>query len=68
MTSYFKSDENLGDSSNFVAWKVRLDIVANNSDVLDYIQGKVPEPLENAYVVAKKKHKIGELKEEKNYS
>eukprot|EP00253_Pinus_taeda_P023604 PITA_23604 len=63
MTSFFNSDEKLHNSSNFVAWKVRLEIIANNNDVLDYIQGKVPEPPENASVVAKNKYKKGELRE-----
>jgi len=41
MSSYFfKEHEKLGDSSNFVAWKIRLEIIANNNDVLEYIQGK----------------------------
>lgn len=41
MTSYFNGDEKLGDSSIFVACKFMLDIIADNNDVLDYIQGKV---------------------------
>lgn len=65
MTCFFKSDEKLGDSSNFVACKVRLEIIADNSDVLDYIQVKVPKPPENASAAAKNKHKKGELKQKK---
>jgi len=34
----------------------------DNNDVLDYIQGKVSEPPENASVIVKYKHKKGELK------
>jgi len=65
MASFFKSDEKLGDSSNFATWKVRLEIVADNNDVLDYIKGKVPAPPENASKSFKKKHKKGELKQSK---
>jgi len=43
-SSFFKEHEKLGDSSNFVAWKIRLEIIADNNDVLEYIQGKVYEP------------------------
>lgn len=42
-----------------------MEIIANNNDVLDHIQGNVPKPLENSFVVAKNKHKKGELKEKK---
>jgi len=65
MTSFFKSDEKLGHSSNFVAWKVRLEIIADNNDVLKYIQGKLLESPENASATTKNNHKKGELKERK---
>ena len=64
-TSYFKEVEKLGDSFNFAAWKIRLEIISDDNDVLEYIQGKVPEPLENALVAAKNKYKKGELKAKK---
>ena len=62
MSSFFKQNEKLCDSSNFAAWKVKLEIIANNNNVLDYIQENVLEPLENYFVVVKNKHKKGELK------
>ena len=63
MSSYtFKEHENFGDASNFTTWKVRLEIIADNNDVLDFIQGRVPEPPVNASAVVKNKHKKGELK------
>eukprot|EP00253_Pinus_taeda_P032761 PITA_32761 len=62
MSSSFKENEKLGDSSNFAARKVRLEIIVDNNDVMGYIQGKVSEPPENASVAAKNKHKKGELK------
>lgn len=64
-TSYFKKNEKLGDSSNFATWKIRLQIIADDNDVWEYIQGKVLEPLENAPTAAKNKYKKGELKAKK---
>jgi len=43
-SSTFKEHEKLGDASNFVAWKVRLDIITDNNYVLEHIQGRMPEP------------------------
>ena len=63
MSSFFKENQKLGDSSNFVAWKFRLEIIDDNNDVFEYIQGKVLEPLENAFDTAKNKYKKAELKE-----
>jgi len=65
MSSLFKENETLGNSSNFTAWKVKLEIIADNKDVLDYIQGKVPKPPKNSSDVVKNKHKKGELKAKK---
>ena len=45
-TSFFKENEKLCVSSNFFAWKIRLEIMVDNNDALEYIQGNVPEPLE----------------------
>jgi len=61
-SSTFKEDENLGDTSNFVAWKVRFEIIADNNDVLEYIQGGMPEPPENASTSFKNRYKKGESK------
>ena len=55
----------MGDSSNFVAWKVRLEIIAVNNDVLDYIQGKVPDSSENPSIAFNNKQNKGELKSNK---
>ena len=51
----------MGDSSNFAAWKFKLEIITDNNDVLDYIQGRVPKPPEIASVVVRNKHKKDEL-------
>jgi len=36
-SSTFEEHEKLGDASIFAAWKVRLEIISNNNDVLEYI-------------------------------
>lgn len=64
-TSYFKENEKLGDSSNYVAWKIRLEIILEDNNVLEYIQEKVPAPLESAPTTAKNNYKKGELKVKK---
>lgn len=61
-TSRFKDTETLVGSSNFVAWKIRLEVILDNDDVLEYMEGKVPNSSENDLVAAKVKYKKGELK------
>ena len=55
----------MGDASNFGAWKVKLEIIADNNDVLEYIQGRMPEPPENASASLKNRYKKGESKAKK---
>lgn len=64
-TSYFKNTEKFGDSSNFDAWKIRLEVILDDNDVLEYVEEKIPEPLKNAYVASKSKYKKGEIKSKK---
>jgi len=64
-TTYFKENEKLDYSSNFTAWKFVLEIIGDGNYDWEYIQGKVPEPPENAFVATKNKYKKGELKEKK---
>ncbi len=61
-TSHFKMDEKLDDSSNYVVWRTRLDVTLDENDVLGYVEGKVPKPLENASTAIKSKYKKGEIK------
>jgi len=61
-SSFFKENEKFGNSYNFATWKIKLEITTDKNDVWEYIQGKVPEPLENASTAAKNKYKKGELK------
>jgi len=55
----------LGDSSNFAAWKIKLEVILDDNDVLEYVEGKVPEPLKNALASTKSRYKKGELKVKK---
>ena len=61
-SSTFKEHEKLGDASNFVAWKVKLEIITDNNDVLEYIQGRIPKPLENASASLKNRYKKDDSK------
>ena len=61
-TSYFKIEEKLNVSSNYVVWRTKLDVTLDENDVLEYVEGKVPEPLENASTALKAKYKKGEIK------
>ena len=47
-TSYFKDNEKLGDSSNFVSWNIKLRAILDDNDVLEYVQGKLLKPPMNA--------------------
>jgi len=64
-TSYFKDAEKLGDSSNFAAWNIRMEVTLDENDVLEYVEVKVFEPLENALATSKAKYKKGEIKAKK---
>lgn len=64
-SSYFKDIKRLGESSNFTAWKIRLEVALDENDVLEYVEGKFLEPLKNAPTTAKVVYKKGELKTKK---
>lgn len=64
-SSLFKENDKLGDSSNFSTWKIRLEIIIDNNDVLEYIQWKLYNPLENSSIFSKNKYKKGESKAKK---
>lgn len=63
--SYFNNIEKLGDSSNFVAWKIVVEAILDDNDVLEYVEGKVPEPPENAPTAIKAKYNKGDIKAKK---
>ena len=42
-----------------------MEIIADNNDELEYIQGRIPEPAENASASLKNRYKKGESREKK---
>jgi len=46
MTYFYKEIYKLGGSSNFLAWKGRIDIVLEECEVINHISGKVSKPFE----------------------
>ena len=58
----FKADDKLIDKSDYHAWKMFLDLVLEDQDVMDYVQGKIQEPPSNAAVSTKMKYRKGETK------
>ena len=58
----FKIDDKLTDKSDYRAWKMSLDLVLDDQDVMDYVQGKIHEPPSNAPAATKTKYRRGEVK------
>ena len=58
----FKTDDKLIDKSDYHAWKMSLDLVLEDQDIMDYVQGKIQEPPSNAVVATKTKYRKGEIK------
>lgn len=64
-TSYFKIEEKLDNSSSYVVWRAKVDLNLEENDVLEYVEGKEPEPLENYSATIKSKYNKGEVKAKK---
>ena len=58
----FKADDKLTDKSDYHAWKMSLDLVLEDQDVMDYVQGKIQEPPSNAAAATKSNYRKGEIK------
>ena len=58
----FRADDKLTGKSDYHAWKISLDLVLEDQDVMDYVQGKIHEPPSNASAAAKTKYRRGEVK------
>ena len=58
----FESDDKLTDKSDYHAWKMSLDLVLEDQDVMDYVQGKINEPPSNASTATKTKDRKGEIR------
>ena len=64
-SSTFKEHEKLGEASSFATWKVTLEVIADNNDVLEYIQGRMPDPPKNTSSSIRNIYKKGESKSKK---
>ena len=40
----FKADDKLTGKDDFHAWKLTFDLMLEDQDVMDYVQGKIQEP------------------------
>ena len=58
----FKADDKLTGKSNFHAWKMSLDLILEDQEVMDYVQGKIQEPPSSAPAATKMKYRKGEIK------
>eukprot|EP00253_Pinus_taeda_P022413 PITA_22413 len=61
-SSYFKIEEKLNDASNFVALRNRLDLNLEENDVMEYVEGKVVEPLDISTAVSNPSTRKEEIK------
>ena len=48
----FKANDKLTGKDDFHAWKMTLDLMLEDQDVMDYVQGKIQEPPNTATVAA----------------
>lgn len=44
MTSFCKESNKLAGSSNFLAWKKRIDFVLVENEFIEYVKGSIPKP------------------------
>ena len=58
----FKADDKLTGKANFHAWKMSLDLMLEDQDVMDYVQGKIQKPPSSTPTATKSKYKKGEIK------
>ena len=58
----FNVDDKLNNKSDYHAWKMSLDLVLEDQDVMDYVQGKIQQPPSNAVAATKTKYRKGEIK------
>ena len=58
----FKVDDKLIGKDDFHDWKMTLDLMLEDQDVMDYVQGKIQEPPSATTTATKTKYKKGEIK------
>lgn len=44
MTSFYKKSNKLVGSSNFLAWKNRIDLILIENEVIEYVKGSISKP------------------------
>ena len=64
-SSYFLIEDKLHDKSDYHGWKMSLDLTLEEKEVMDYLQGKIPEPPSNASAATKTKYNRAEVKAKK---
>ena len=64
-SSYFLAEGKLHDKCDYHGWKMSLDLTSEEKEVMDYVQGKIPEPPSNALAAAKAKYNRVEIKAKK---
>lgn len=64
-SSYFSAEDKLHAKSDYHGWNMSLDLTLEEKEVMDYVQGKIPEPPSNSPVAANTKYNRAEVKEKK---
>eukprot|EP00253_Pinus_taeda_P001882 PITA_01882 len=64
-SSYFAVEDMLHDKSDYHGWKMSLDLTLEKKEVMDYVQGKIPEPPSNAPTAVETKYNKAEVKAKK---
>lgn len=44
MTSFCKEDNKLAGTSNYLAWKKRIDLILMENEVIEYVKGSISKP------------------------
>eukprot|EP00253_Pinus_taeda_P022616 PITA_22616 len=64
-SSHFPTEDKLREKSDYHRWKMSLDLILEEREVLDYVKGKILEPPSNAPTATKNKYTKGEVKVKK---
>jgi hypothetical protein len=58
MKTSFRVEDRLEGATNFRAWKIKLLLILEENDLLDYINQDIPEPVEDEEKVKHKKKEV----------
>eukprot|EP00253_Pinus_taeda_P002243 PITA_02243 len=64
-SSYFPTEDKLHDKFDYHGWKMYLDLTLEEKELMDYMQGKIPDQPSNAPATAKTKYNKAEVKMKK---